>query len=147
MAAPVDAGGYRIGVLVANNMFGLAIGFFKAVVPVPRLPAATAEVVPYPMYLADRSIESGQWPVIGHDERLLDRFPARTRDLPSAGLAGETAPRRVRRGGDGCRCSPQDRRAGGASRRARGRLLSPVPTWATDAALAGNALSAGRWHA
>ncbi|MFC5004683.1 hypothetical protein ACFPIJ_43515 [Dactylosporangium cerinum] len=75
VAAPVEAGGYRIGVLVANDVFGVAIGFFTAVVPGPRLPAVTAEVVPYPMYLADRSVESGQWPVIGHDERLLGLFP------------------------------------------------------------------------
>ncbi|MEV0565971.1 hypothetical protein [Dactylosporangium sp. NPDC050588] len=75
VAAPIPAGGYRIGVIVAKNALGLAIGFFETVVPVPRVPASTDKVVPFPMYKLDDSIESGRWPIIGHDERLLDRFP------------------------------------------------------------------------
>jgi hypothetical protein len=62
--------------VLAKNRFGVAYGFFDAeIVGGKVLFTNQPKVRKYPIYSAESSVESGAWPIIGHDERLLDLFP------------------------------------------------------------------------
>lgn len=76
VAIPV-ADRYRIGVVVAKNRFGTALGLFDGVSGTGRLTAdLRAEPGPHPLYTEESLIKKGTWRIVGHDESLLDLFPA-----------------------------------------------------------------------
>jgi hypothetical protein len=74
VAIPV-AGGYRPAVVLVRNRFGTALGLFTGVSPngqVGRLRGAPGR----PVYTDESLIKDGTWPVVDHDESLLELFPA-----------------------------------------------------------------------
>jgi hypothetical protein len=75
VAIPAAAGGYRPAVVLARNRFGTALGLFTGISPngqVGRLRSAPGQ----PVYTDESLIKDGTWPVVDHDESLLELFPA-----------------------------------------------------------------------
>jgi len=75
VAIPAAAGGYRPAVVLARNRFGTALGLFTGISPngqVGRLRSAPGR----PVYTDESLIKDGTWPVVDHDESLLELFPA-----------------------------------------------------------------------
>jgi hypothetical protein len=69
------AGGYRPAVVLVRNHFGTALGLFAGTSPngqVGRLRSAPGR----PVYTEESLIKDGTWPVVDHDESLLELFPA-----------------------------------------------------------------------
>jgi len=64
VAIPAREGGNRVGVVVAQNRFGMAIGLFDGTTPRR-----------HPVYTDDGLIKNGTWQITGHDESLLEPFP------------------------------------------------------------------------
>lgn len=76
VAIPLPDGRFVPAVLVARNPFGEAFGIFTIPGPL-RVPSeATLDAFwPQPIYTDDEQVVVRRWPLIGHDEGLLDRFP------------------------------------------------------------------------
>jgi hypothetical protein len=108
VAIPTANGEYHIAVILAKNRFGTAFGLFKGTrKPRPILKDPVPPVLLPPLYSDDRQIESGRWSLIGHDDSLLELFPADPEifhpqqvDNPNPALgphgAGETAAGKLR---------------------------------------------------
>ncbi|MFF6984292.1 hypothetical protein ACFZAV_43020 [Streptomyces sp. NPDC008343] len=77
LAVPASAGEYYLAAVVARNRFGTALGFLRGRFRVPR-PVSEERIAVYrfPIYTDDRLVATGQWKVVGHDEKLLSLFPA-----------------------------------------------------------------------
>jgi hypothetical protein len=74
VAIPLGDGRYRLGVVVARNRFGTALGLLRGAVAAPR-PVRDGEPL-RPVYTDDEQVLTGAWPVVGRDEDLLKLFPA-----------------------------------------------------------------------
>jgi hypothetical protein len=108
VAIPATNGECHIAVILAKNAFGTAFGLFKGTrKPRPILKDPPPSVLLPPLYSDDRQIESGRWPIIGHDDSLRELFPAdpeifhrQHTDQPNPALgphgAGETAAGKLR---------------------------------------------------
>ncbi|HEY1574646.1 MAG TPA: hypothetical protein VGG05_25165 [Pseudonocardiaceae bacterium] len=76
LAIPVS-GGHRIGVVVAKNRFGSALGLFEGLSPTGRLTAQLrAAPRKYPVYTEESLVKNGTWQIVGHDDTLVELFPA-----------------------------------------------------------------------
>ncbi|MEV6931978.1 hypothetical protein AB0M46_46855 [Dactylosporangium sp. NPDC051485] len=91
VSIPSTLGGWYVAVVVARNRFGTAYGLFQGRQPTLRTPAPGAQVDPYPVYSDDDEVLHGRWPVLGRDEKLLERFPADPEIFHWPGLAETSA--------------------------------------------------------
>lgn len=76
VAIPAPGGGHFTAVVVARNQLGTAYGLFRGVRDEEPVSASSPpEVVRHPIYSGDELVKDGTWPVVGHDEGLLELFP------------------------------------------------------------------------
>jgi hypothetical protein len=69
--------GYRLGVVLAQDRFGTALGLFDGTSAQGRLDAALRRSPrKHPVYTDDGQVKNGAWKVLDHDESLLSLFPA-----------------------------------------------------------------------
>jgi hypothetical protein len=106
VAVPVGPGRYRHLIVLVENRFGTAVGILNG----PGSLHPTAPLRPAglrPVYVGDESIADGSWPIVGHDEKLLEHFDRdpeifhrKNPNLPNLGIgpfgSGETASGRMR---------------------------------------------------
>lgn len=71
---PRKSGGYLMALVVARNRFGTALGLFRGAFAVPKPQVKRSAVVGNPIYTDDQLIATGGWPIIDHNEDLLDLF-------------------------------------------------------------------------
>lgn len=73
VAVPVGPGRYRHAIVVAKNNFGTALGILDGPGPLhPTAPLRSAALKP--VFVGEESIANGSWPIVGHDEKLLELF-------------------------------------------------------------------------
>ena len=106
VAVPVGPDRYRHVIVVAKNGFGTAAGILDG--PGPLHPTAPLRRTGLrPVYVGEESIDDGSWPIVGHDEKLLEHFDRdpeifhrNNPDLPDPMIgpfgSGETASGRMR---------------------------------------------------
>ncbi|HEX4225593.1 MAG TPA: GNAT family N-acetyltransferase, partial [Pseudonocardiaceae bacterium] len=77
LAIPLGQGGHRLGVVLARNRFGTALGLFAGSSAnrglTAELRSAPGE---FPVYTEESLVKNGSWPIVGHEENLLALFPA-----------------------------------------------------------------------
>jgi hypothetical protein len=74
--APDGDGRHFTAVVVARNEFGTAYGVFKGTRGAePVSSSSPPDVVRHPIYSGDEPVKNGTWPIVGHDEGLLELFP------------------------------------------------------------------------
>ncbi|MEU9829336.1 hypothetical protein [Micromonospora chersina] len=77
IAMPTGNHDYHLVVLVCRNRFGAAFGLIRGRYPLRNptvgLTAAAAGIV---RYCDEEAISTGRWRIVGHDNQLLDCFPA-----------------------------------------------------------------------
>jgi hypothetical protein len=105
VAIPATNGQYHLAVVVTRDDFGTAFGVFEGTHPVKPVSAANhPHPEPIPLYADDEAVQSGRWPIIGHDDDLPAKFsepeifhPSRD-DRPNLGPHGaaETASGKLR---------------------------------------------------
>lgn len=77
VAIPAAQGGYHGAVVVARNRFGTALGLFNGISTTGRLTEDQRRAPKrFPVYTGDDLVKKGEWPIVGHDEGLLELFPA-----------------------------------------------------------------------
>jgi hypothetical protein len=90
VAVPLAGGGFRLCVVITQNQFGTAFGFFTGV----SRRGLVSDVDPSgfearPVYSDDQCVRNGGWQIVGHDESLLPLFPASPeRFYPPGDLTG-----------------------------------------------------------
>ncbi|WP_455358731.1 hypothetical protein [Streptomyces sp. SYSU K21746] len=78
LSIPAKGSGYHLAVILARNAFGTALGLFLGTFPLPRVVAADRDaVLPHPVYTDEHLIGSGLWNIVGHNDDLLELFPAK----------------------------------------------------------------------
>jgi hypothetical protein len=76
VAIPARQGGYHLGVVVAQNRFGTALGLFDGIAAHGRVATDLRRSVrKHPVYTDDGLIKNGTWQITDHDESLLELFP------------------------------------------------------------------------
>ncbi|SNY65390.1 Imm26 family immunity protein [Paractinoplanes atraurantiacus] len=90
LAIPLPNGRYRIAVVLTRNRFGTAIGPLRGTFLTPRTPAVPVHGVTRHIYTDDAAIAEGRWRIVGHDDRLRQRFPAEP-EIYHRYAGGETA--------------------------------------------------------
>ena len=75
IAIPLAGGRYKVGVIVARNRFGVAIGLLRGEFTYPRAAIRDAGAVGRPIYTDDELIADGMWLTLGRNDSLLKLFP------------------------------------------------------------------------
>ena len=78
LAIPARDGGHFLAVVLDRNAFGTALGLFEGTHP-PRAVSAAKHppVVDRTVYVGEEAVASGRWRVVGHDDDLVELFPAK----------------------------------------------------------------------
>jgi hypothetical protein len=78
LAIPARDGGHFLAVVLDRNAFGTALGLFEGTHPPRAISAAEhPPVVNRPVYVGEEPVASGRWRVVGHDDDLVELFPAK----------------------------------------------------------------------
>lgn len=93
VAIPAPGGRYFTAVVVTRNQSGTAYGLFdgtRGAVPVSS--SSPPQVVRHPIYSGDEMVQNGTWPVVGHDDALLEFFPDEPEVFYDAPLMADVEP-------------------------------------------------------
>ena len=77
VAIPAQDGSFYRASVIARNRFGTAVGVYVDKGPArPPGPGSRPLPVEYAFYTDENEIVAGRWPIVGHDDDLLDLFPS-----------------------------------------------------------------------
>ena len=93
VAIPAPGGDYFTAVVVTRNQAGTAYGVFRGTRGAEPVSASDRpEVIPHPIYSGDELVNDGSWPIVGHDEGLLELFPEEPEVFRGAPLMPDVEP-------------------------------------------------------